>query len=320
MNGQDNINNNDDTSAQDIDALVDKSQNASLEGGDSASQGNSGASNQDTPGQAQGDTNGENADLQKKKEEVFDWLKDKRAEKMWGKDPNNMYKALKNLEKVSTPTHMAMKKYGVEDSEGLEKILEAYKNLSNPEAPANVITKEIETWLSAEGLKDKVTEFFNQMRVEFKKQEATKLFGYQINNEQLTPQMIKLMEEHEQLKNTVSKYEQEQQAKAREQALDNSLNSIKEMAKEYGIEDYDENAFLQEVLDQKIPLAQLESYFLRNALSKVAEISKQRGENTVLNNLKKKKFSGVVPQGGTPSGEKDDVEAEFNSILDKITT
>jgi hypothetical protein len=305
-----------DTSDADIEAVIAKSSETQEE----VIEDNQGAEDfneEETPSDEQGENIQEKTKAQIQEE--LDWLKDNRAEKMWKKDPNNMYKVLKNLEKISTPTHMALKKFGINDHKELEETLNKYAELASPENPQNIILSELENWLSNDATRTKVNEFFNEMRIAQKKQEASQLLGYNVDNEHLTPQMIRFMEEQSQVKQELAQLKAQKAKEEKEKALDTTLDSIQKMVKDYGIEEYDETKFLQEAVEQRIPLEQLESYFLKNAFTKIAQVSKAKGEKAVLNNLKKNKFSGIAPDGGKAVAAKsNDTEAEFNDALDRL--
>lgn len=308
-----------DTSNEDIDNIINGGQETPKEVDSDINQGSEENLEEETPAEEVSENTQEKT--KERIEEELNWLKDNRAEKMWKKDPNNMYKVLKNLEKISTPTHMALKKFNIDDHKQLEEALSKYSELTSPENPQNIILNELETWLNNEASREKVNEFFNEMRLNQKKQEASQLLGYNVDNEHLTPQMIKFMEEQNQVKQELATLKAQKQREEREKALDNTLGSINKMVKEYGIDGYDESKFLQEAVEQKIPLEQLESYFLKNSFTRLAQVSKAKGEKAVLNNLKKNKFSGIVSDGGKSTTQKsEDPDAEFNALIDKITS
>lgn len=122
---------------------------------------------------------------QPSKQDVLDWAKDERFERMWKKDPNGLYKSYKELEGVYNPLKEKysgleqqvkevteiFKEFGVDPSaDQIKSVLGELKTLKDPENLTNKRNDFLGYWLDDEvrlrKYGSKIDSFFNDLQME----------------------------------------------------------------------------------------------------------------------------------------------------------
>jgi len=257
-----------------------------------------------------------------KEEETFDWSKDPRFKDFWKEDANNMYRDLKGYDRKYTPLNSTLKKYELDGNDALSERLEDYKTLIDPESTNNVIVNELTDWMGDVELAPQVQEAFEKFRGVVTQRKASEMLGYPVGTEQLTPQMVKLMEDFDTLKGQVDQTEKAKLSEQQSQHLDSELDKISKVAQKYGLEDYNEEAFIEEAMKSNLSPDALYSHFMENSLEKIAARTSEDASLKTANALKKKKAGGVTQSGNDAPAQKSAVEGlqgEFNNALKGFT-
>jgi hypothetical protein len=169
-------------------------------------------------------------------EEVYDWSKDERFEKMWKKDPNGLYKSYRNIEKMVEPMKTELgtvkqqnqaiqevcEEFGI-TTEQLKDIFTEHKTLKDPDHPENKSKNYFQSWLGNDMYKDKVLGFFQELE----KTELQRLYP-NMNAEQIKKQV--------EMEQRLAKMEAEDQKRKDEAFVKDStatINSGVDKAKKY---------------------------------------------------------------------------------------
>jgi hypothetical protein len=252
-------------------------------------------------------------------ENIETWDKDKRYEPSWKKDPNNLYKSYREIEKVYGPLKKdhetltgVFKKYDF-DPTTLEDRIKEYQSLKDPKSDINQMIGYFKGWLSDPSYRQKVIEYFTTLE----KEKQRSKYGENIPDE--------IIQEIENLKNwkteKETKEKEEQYQKDYDSAsktIDSQVKKCEDFAKANGI-DWAEN-----------DARELQAYCLKNGVeprfiySQFIEFVEQNKEyqkaregkirEKVIAELAKQKKTGIIsskPAGGA-------APAEANTFKSKI--
>ena len=145
----------------------------------------------ETPAEPQTSTPEAAKTVEQKTKETIDWLLDPRADKMWKKDPNNLYKSYRNIEKVYDPLKKQtdsltalFKELELENPELLREIIPEYREFKDPNNPLIKTANYFKSWLDNPVYSPKVEGFFQELE----KQELARLYPG-MNEEQIKKQV-----------------------------------------------------------------------------------------------------------------------------------
>jgi len=252
-------------------------------------------------------------------ENVETWDKDKRYLPSWKKDPNNLYKSYREIEKVYGPLKKdhetlmgTFKKYNF-DAGTLEDRIKEYQSLKDPNSDVNQMIGYFKGWLSDPSYRQKVIEYFATLEKEKKRTQ----YGENIPDE--------IINKLEALENWKAEKENREKAEQFQKNYDTSVKTIdtqakrcEDFAKANGIDwtEADRNELLgycqKNEIDPKYIYSQFIEFVEQNKEYQKARESKIREK--VIAELTKQKKTGIIstkPAGGA-------APAEANTFKNKI--
>jgi len=245
---------------------------------------------------------------QSTQQEVLDWTKDKRFGSFGDKPEqaiSEMYKMLKGYDKTYTPIQMAIKKYGISDHAALEKTLEEYKSLKDPNNDVNKFIDYLNPILSNEAKAKAFQTTIEKMKSEIEREQ----FG-----SHLSAMEIQQLKEAQTLKQEFEQMKQQQEVNQIKETITENLGKVEKYAKDNNLE-FDKNEFLAYCRDKNVPSHLMEDVFLAKAKPFIINNETRKAEEKVLQNINQGR-NGSMPIG--KSGTEGQVKENFGSALDKI--
>ena len=256
-------------------------------------------------------------------QELQDWLKDSRAETMWKKDPNNMYRSYRSMEKMYTPLksqtekiNKMFKDHGVEVDQ-FGNIIKEYKTLKDPKSPANQWLDYIKGHLSGED-KDEVIKFFN---------ERDRKLDQKKYGENLPDSVIERLKKSEELEQRLNQKEEQEKYQAEYnqtvKTIADKLSEVENLAKDYDvIFDADtKSGLLKYCSDNNIDPNYIPAVFSQLALAAVKKSASTQSERKVIENLESSKKAGIVTKSSnsaTVKSKPSGFRAEMSDMLSKM--
>ena len=250
-------------------------------------------------------------------ENVETWDKDKRYLPSWKKDPNNLYKSYREIEKVYGPLKKdhetllgTFKKYGMETST-LEDRIKEYQSLKDPSSDVNQMIGYFKGWLSGPE-RQKVIDYFTGLEAEKKRMK----YG------DVPPEIVDKLEALENWKAEKENKEKDEQFQKNYdtsvKTIDTQAKRCEDFAKANGIDwtEADRKELLgycqKNEIDPKYIYSQFIESVEQNKEYQKARESKIREK--VIAELTKQKKTGIIstkPAGGA-------APAEANTFKNKI--
>ena len=246
-------------------------------------------------------------------QEVYDWMKDARYGKMW-KDPNDVYKSYRQLEKFKAEQHDPLKKQFdfvvkslKEDGYSVEQIKDILKENKQWKDPENLTVHNgtyVNKWLDNPMYKEDVMGFFKELDTRELQRMYPNMTQEQIEKFEAQKKEVddlKAWKEEESHRVMVSDYRH---------GIDESMKKIKELSQSRGFE-FNENEFYDHCMKNSIdPKYMLHEF--RNLHDEAMEKTyRERIQSETLDNVKKNKGASII-DGGTgiqqapPSGDNPD--------------
>lgn len=242
-------------------------------------------------------------------DEVASWVDDKRASSYWAgedgnPDPNKMYDTLRQIEGQR----------GEFDS-----IKGEFDKLKTEHGTAQEQLKELQTY------KEDVESLLNDPQIGPKIQAVLSEFqNAQLKQEfgDIPPERVeeiqKLRKETQELNAWRQKQEEEQKINQTANIVNEELNSIGALAKEYGLawSETNKSAFIQHCVDNQVPAGLMQAEFMKQAMPFMIKHAKESGESTARKNIQKGN-EGAIPnsankgEGSQPLNMMD----ELNQVL-----
>lgn len=253
-------------------------------------------------------------------QEVSDWLKDKRADTMWKKDPNNMYKSYREMEKLYEPTKKQLEQlnalfteYKIKP-EQIKDIMTELNTLKSPDQPQNALFNGLKPYLSDPVYSKEIEAFFTDLE---RKALVAKYPG-------MSEDAIRKQIEIETELKTIKAEQQQRNNKEFEANLTKEMNGawsgLEELAKSSGLEMTPEikNKFIEACSKEEIPPKLWKAYF-RDLFSKEIDSAYESiKEKQVIDKLNKNK-SATLPGGATKT-QAAPAKSSFKEKLTKIVT
>lgn len=242
------------------------------------------------------------------KEEVLDWSKDKRFSNFTGKADqavSEMYKMLKGYDKSYTPLQMAMKKYGVSDTASLEKTLEEYKSLKDPNNDVNKFIDYLNPILGNETKAKALQTTIEKMRSEIDRE----TFGSHLSQAE-----IQALKEAQTVKQEFEQLKEQQEVATIRETISQNLTKVEKYAKDNNLE-FNKDEFLRYCKEKNVPSHLMEDVFLAKAKPYIVNNESRKAEEKVLQNINQGR-NGSISSG---KGSSEAVTKEnFSSALDRV--
>lgn len=225
------------------------------------------------------------------------WDKDQRYEKSWKKDPNNLYKSYRELEKVYPTTKAEAEKYrklfteaGIEP-DTLPNMLKEYQELKSPDRRENQLASYLDNYLKNDLYKQTVLDFFGTLE----KKELQARYGENLPDEVLAK--LKDLDE----------FKQKSEKEASDREFGAALESTKSVlaqettknetyAKQYGIEydDQTHNDLMTYCRENRIPPSQVHIVFKALAQDAIIKANEEKVRAKTHEEIVKQRKSGVL--------------------------
>lgn len=235
-----------------------------------------------------------------KPEEVIDWTSDKRFDSMWKKDPNNLYKSYKELEKGYQPLKTKydsfsklLKDHGVE-ADKLEDVFGEWKKFSSPDSQERKFFDYFWGWANNPMYRGDIENFFSALET---KEMQRRFPGM---NEEQIQRMVALENE---IKGFREKEEQRSQKELETQfasEIEQGINRVKEYSSKYGFNFNEElqAELLEYCASNNVPTKYVFQAFLEKYHDQLQKSVSSKVESDVLARLNKQK-GAVIPGGGS---------------------
>ena len=238
-----------------------------------------------------------------KKELEFDWTKDGRYEKMWNKDPNQLFKSNKELEKQLDEyrpykTDLENIKSKIEgqgiDINKLDDYIKEYQELKSPDNPKNQDLEFIYSFLEKPEYADKIANFFRDLSLSDLQSRFPNM-----NHEQIQRQ---LQVENE-LKSLREEREQEKQEKNRQEFFkrqESGVKKIKEFSDTRGFVMNDEqlSRFVDSATKEGVTPENYHAHFIYMFGKELDEAYNRKMEESYLKRLNNNK-KATIPNSKT---------------------
>lgn len=255
-------------------------------------------------------------------QEITDWTKDDRHERMWRKDPNQLYKSYRNMEKVYDPmkdeikglkgqieqVDGLLKEYGYElNSEQLKSVLDELRSYTTDDEklqkPVVRIGKyfEQQPWFNEPGYVDKLDKFTQNLYWEYMQEKYPGMTMPQIQK------MNELEAKNKEIETRLTQKEQAERIKSTEMGIDKALKEIKAFSTENGFAFTDK--IEQELIDfgekTGTPPEYLYGEFMKRYGKEIQKSYSERVKQEQLQMLEKNKNNITLPAGtqGEATGE-----------------
>lgn len=238
-------------------------------------------------------------------QEIADWQKDERFERMWKKDPNGLYKSYTELEKVYNPLkekHTALetqvnevsalfKEMGIEPTkEQIKAVLDELKGFKDPNNIVNKRNDFLGHWLDDESryrkYGTKIDTFFNDLQME---EWREKFPG--MTTEQIQHQID--------LEKKVEKFENFQATEQSKQTMGENLSKIQTLCNRYGFAFSTDikTQFLNDCMKKGVSTREVYHTFIDQFGEQLEKSLRDKVQKEQLQNLEKNK-QGVIPAAG----------------------
>lgn len=230
------------------------------------------------------DTQGEQVETLQ--EEIPSWDKDKRFGSMW-KDPNDMYRSYRNMEKTLSPLQQKIKEFE-------SKVVPEYqKNLQERDTrlqELEPIEKTVQFLQGNERYRNEILQVIEKLEEEDKR----------IKYGDLPPEAIQKLEKAEEIERKFQAFEEEKQQEKNISALSGELEKVQGVAKEYGLE-YDEAEFVQYLKHKNVQpeeFDRIEGMFLQKAIKHIANSVSKTAQTGVVQNLESNRKKALPASNG----------------------
>jgi len=238
-------------------------------------------------------------DSQPTAQEVYDWLKDKRAETMWKRNPNELYKSYVNLEKAYTPIKQ---KYGELEKtfkelnvqpDKLKNIITEYNELTNPNNPIIKKLLEYHEWSENPLYKEQFNTFIADLRNRELQRKFPNMTQEQIERQMATENELK------EVKTYLQRIEEEKLVTKYKDDISKGLEDARKYASARGFEWSDDvnMKVLQYADENRISPDNLFYAFLKLYDKDLDNSYTTKKEREILEKLQKNKSSNVVSAG-----------------------
>ena len=215
-----------------------------------------------------------------KVKEILDWTKDDKFEKVWKKDPNNLYKSYNESQKqwheFYNQLSKVLKEYKIKNADELKGYFDTRKDYDD-------LRKNEENFMNLWNHPDhgqKLQKLFNEIANETKQLESDPTYQSQ--------------KRLEMLESKLASYEEKEKMREGQIKLDSYLNEVNSLSKKYGIKSFKESEFIEELRDNSIPFEGIKSYFIEKFLPDIIKGEKSKVESSVVNNLKNNSKGSIL--------------------------
>lgn len=243
-------------------------------------------------------------------QEVIDsWEKDPRTDKVWKKDPNNLYKSYRNLEKSYTPTQQVLKEFGFNTPDELKAALGEYKGYKDPNNELNQFLTYIAPILENEKYQGQFKSTLEKLRAELDKEQ----FGPHLNEQE-----ILALKEAKEAKAEMQKFREEREVEQIKTEINTQLSEIEKYAESMNLQ-FDKNEFLKYCRDKNVPTNLMRDIFEAKARPFAEKAAAEKREQAVLKNIKNNQ-AGNISSGNkvsAPKGQPLSYLEQIDRVLDR---
>ena len=211
------------------------------------------------------------------------WQSDKRYGSMWN-SADDLYNSYKHLEKEYQPYTQLAKKHGLSNLDDLEQTLDKYKEYSDPNSDINLVYENVKGLFEHEKYGPEVDKFFNELsrKIEYDKYGAI-----------LPPEVKEKLAQVDKLQAKEQEREEKNFVAEQKVSIQKNIDRIEEFCGKNGINGFEAEKFLEHCIENKVPIANLYSYFLEDNLD---DILSQNREMTAAQALEQssKNSKGVI--------------------------
>jgi len=234
-------------------------------------------------------------------EEIIDWLKDKRAETSWKKDPNRLYKSYRDMEKTYSPMkqkfeslNKTFQELGIAP-EHLKEMTEELKTWKDPENPTVKRAQYLDRWLNNPQYANQVLAYFEDLE---KKDIQAK---YPNMTQDQIEKQVALEQKLEKLEKAESDRQFQSEVKTELEMIDSGIKEAKEVANSYGFEFSKEiEQFLLKHCDEQGKSGDMIPYYFQKLYrDQILKAQQDKLEKDFLARSEKTKKAVVVPATGT---------------------
>ena len=205
-------------------------------------------------------------------QDVSDWTKDQKYEKVWKKDPNQLYKSYNESQKqwhtFYQPLSGVLKEYKIKNAEELKSFFYSRKDF-------DVLKQNEDNFLALwnhQTYGPKLQNLFREIESEQSRLQNDPIYQNEIRLKQLETQL--------------AKYAEKERFMEGQSKLDSGLSELGNMAKQYGLKSYNETKFLQELHDNDVPIDKIKTHFIEKFLPEIIKGEKAKVEQGIAKNLK----------------------------------
>lgn len=253
----------------------------------------------------------------------YDWTKDSRFEKMWGKKPEGLYKSYKSLENELEKTYKPMRqsyesfskvfKENNIEPEKLQDYIKEYQTLKDPKNPMNERANYLSYWLDNPVHAPQIEAFFKNLeRAELEKM-------YPGMNE-------KQIQEHMEMKKTLEEFKREKAEKEFQQSVQKAteeINGFWSKAEKHAVDrgfvlDMQSKQQLYDYcIKNRIEASQMWGAFLSLFNEGIEKAYTKRVEDNLMKKLNKNNQTSVPPAANF---SKKPVTASGKTLFEKLTS
>lgn len=235
--------------------------------------------------------------------EVYDWTKDARHGKMW-KDPNDMYKSYRELEKFKAEKHDPLKKqfdfvvstlkeegYGVEQ---IKDILKEVKQWKDPDNPVVASGNYLQNWLGNPLYETDVKNFFTALQTKENQRLHPNWTDEQIHEWDAQKEKVAALEAEREEGNRVKMVSEYKTT------ISDSMDKIQKLAESRGF-NFDlsmKNDFFDHCMNNGIDPKYMYHEFRNLHDEAMEKTNRERIQNETLDNVRKNKGASII-DGGT---------------------
>jgi hypothetical protein len=264
-----------------------------------------------------------------KSEELFDWMKDKRFEKSWKKNPNELYRSYREIERVYNPLKKqfdalasVFKEIGIEaNPETIRAIAKEFNSLKDPKRPENQVYSYLNELADDDLSKEELQKALDKIQEE---KLNRKYPGMTADQRQKQIEIEKKLHHYD---NVFKEQQTAKEVESHKSAIRTGIDKARKLAESRGFNLSNEviNSLLDHCVKNNIAPQYVYHTFYDLYKDQLDKSYAEKIEKDVVGKLNKNKQAGIVSastsgkeKAGAPADSKGAFRSNISKALDKM--